>query len=285
MGAVAGHTLKIVDAVVEDEAHLQGAHAALQPPDMAQLHPLQHGADDLLQGLHLPGQAGVLLLQRLLGQGDDLQHRAAGPGHVLQPVGGKGDALAVHLPGQLRQVHRMVGDALQVGEAVEVVGADQGFPLIEAAAVEMKQVIAQLVLIAVHRVFPAHDLLILLLAEAGEQLDGAAQVFHGGGGHALYGVAALLQRQGGIVQKALVQQVFLKLLVVLGGLLLDGEHRQLDQQPGDGQLHQGGGHLEYGVEYRDAEGGGGLGHKGHGHKGVDEVEGDHEQRGAHDVEV
>ena len=98
-------------------------------------------------------------------------------------------------------------------------------------------------------------------------------------------MAALLQRQGGIVQKALVQQVFLKLLVVLGGLLLDGEHRQLDQQPGDGQLHQSGGHLEHGVEYGDAEGGGGLGHKGHGHKGVDEVEGDHEQRGAHDVEV
>ena len=91
----------------------------------------------------------------------------------------------------------MVGDALQVGETVEVMRADEGLPLVEPPAVQVEQVIAQLVLVAVHHVLPAEDLVILLLTELGEQVDGALQVLHGGAGHADHGAAALLQGQGG----------------------------------------------------------------------------------------
>ena len=137
----------------------------------------------------------------------------------------------------------------------------------------------------VDAVFPLKDLLELLLIKLVQQLHGAPQVFEGGIGHLIQRFAALLQRQRRIFQKTLVQQRFFHLLVIGTALFPDGGNHCFFQQGRTGGQQDGGRYFIYGVDNGDAHAGGGSRHEAQSHQSVDQIEGDHQQQRACQIEV
>ena len=63
VGAMIAHTLGIVQQIIEDEAELDGALAALEPPDVTAADLLRKEVHSFLQRFHLPGHLGIVRLE------------------------------------------------------------------------------------------------------------------------------------------------------------------------------------------------------------------------------
>ena len=186
---------------------------------------------------------------------------------------------------QLGQIDRVVGDALQVAEAVEVGGRGLSLFGRELLGVQLDQIGSHPVFQTVYLVLAAHDLSVFLLIEPFKQFDGLSQVFEGGGSHHQKGLGALLKGDRGIVEETVVQQVVLQKIVLVPFGLFDGGNGQLFQQVGEGGENDGGGNLEYRVDDGDTDAGGGGGHQVKLHERGDQIEGNHQNSGARQVEV
>ena len=261
VGAVVRHPLIVGQQVVEDKALVQGAHALLQAVHMVQLHLVAQAVHDLLQRLH-PGGG----LQVAGDEGPDGQVQDLGDG-LLQgpklPLGLRGEhhAFGVDLPGGVADVQGVVGNALKVGDGVQILGHLLALPLGQLLAGDLHQIGAQPVLVAVDGVFGILHCPAALVAEFVHQIHGPQQVVHGPLGHGVGDLAALFQGQGRVQQEALLQPVHLLFLSNAFGVLRDQQAHAFFQYSDKRCQHNDRGQTEQGVHQGDGHGGHGHGHE------------------------
>ncbi len=271
VGAVVGHALVVGQQVVEHEALAQGTRAGLETVHVVGLHLVAQTVDDLLQRLDPGGTLHIVVHKGGDGQGQHLPHGALHDLQLAPGLGGEHQILVVDLVGGLGDVHRVVGDTLEVGDGVEeladllALGLGQGF------AGDLHQVRAQLVLVAVDdglRLVHLAEILFREFAPQGHsQHQVARRLLRHGVGHQ----AALLDGQGRVLQKALLQPVHVLLLAAVAGV---GEQvlHQLFHQADARQQHDDGGQAEQGVHQGDGHGGHHRGQEGEVDDGVGGVE-------------
>ena len=271
VGAVVGHALVVGQEVVEHKALVQGTGTGLETVHMVGLHLIAQTVDDLLQRLHAGGLLDVVGHEGGNGDGQDLPQ---GRLHDLQlPQGGGGEhhVLVVYLLGRFRDVQGMVGDALEVGNGVEELADLLALGAGEGAAGDLHEIGAQLVLVAVDKGLRLADSMEALFGEIGAQRHGVQQVAGGALGHGVGDETALLDRQGGVLEEALLQAVHV-LILGLGAVVGKEKDHQLFHQADEGQQRYHGGQTEQRVQKGDADGGHDPGQEGEAENGVEGVE-------------
>ena len=207
--------------------------------------------NDLLQGLHLSGKGQVIAREGPGGHLQDLPQGGEKGMELLLGRAGEEDILFRHLLGGLQDVHRVVADALEVADGVQLLGDVPAVLVGEGLAAQLYQQSAQLVLVLVQMVLVGAHPLGVLLVELVQQGEGAEDGILRQTGH-LHGLAAALGNgHGGGGQQAGVDEGERGLAPLA---LLDHQIGQLFQLLGEGQEQDGGGDIEEAVDHSDPAG-------------------------------
>lgn len=169
--------------------------------------------------------------------------------------------MALISPGGVADVQGVVGNALKVGDGVQILGHLLALPLGQLLAGDLHQIGAQPVLVAVDGVFGILHCPAALVAEFVHQIHGPQQVVHGPLGHGVGDLAALFQGQGRVQQEALLQPVHLLFLSNAFGVLRDQQAHAFFQYSDKRCQHNDRGQTEQGVHQGDGHGGHGHGHE------------------------
>ena len=274
-------TLKSGEQILQHEAVLHAAQAVPQAADVPGLDFPNQSVNDLLLGLHLPGQLPV---KAAVSFHCALQNVREGTLHHFQlALGliGEADLLLPDLLGRLGNGNGVVRDPLHIGYGVK-----QGIenPVVchgKAHIGQLHQVGAQSILIAVGVVFQSlhlrHNACIVFPGQAHCQ------------GHSLVGIlchpdgnlVGALNGDGGGTQQTLVQQLRLFLLLVIR----HGQGCQLHQKGVHGKQNRRCRHVEGGVNHGNVHFAAGFRQECPGVEQANTVEQHHKNQGAHDVEV
>ena len=249
-----GHALKICEQVIEHKADGQRTRPGLQALDMAELELVAQHVDMLLQRLYPVGLLQILFDEGVDGQRQDLVDRAEQHVHLMLAVCGKADLLFKLLARHLADVHGVVADALKVAEGVEVLGHALVLLVIELRAVELHEVSADLVLIAVDEILVLLDLLCARLGELMEQEHGVLYVLARLSRHGVDGHPALLDGEGRVLEEAFVQSVEVGAGLALLAALGDEADEQLFDRAEAGQQHDRADHAVDRIDHGDAHG-------------------------------
>ena len=117
--AVVGHTLVVRQQVVEHEAVLDRALAALQALDVRRLGGGDQAVDDLLQRLNVARHFEVVLAEGIDGQLQNLRQCVCQVLQLRSGILGEDDVLVVDLLGRLAQVDGVVAQTLEVADGVQ----------------------------------------------------------------------------------------------------------------------------------------------------------------------
>ena len=164
VGAVVGDSLVVGQKIVEDEALGQGAGAVLEPLDVMELDLVAENIDALLQRLDQIGLVLIVLREGGDGQVQNFLQGGGKNGEFLQSLTGEVELLGVELGGALRDVDGVIGDALVIAEGVQILGDVFVLVLAQLVGVELDQIGAQPVLIAVDQVLRLFDGLFLFFS-------------------------------------------------------------------------------------------------------------------------
>ena len=278
-----GHALAVGEQVVEREAVVERALAGLQAVDVVQLHLVAEVVDELLERLDVVGRGDVVVEE---GVDRDLEDARHGGEHDLQLAragGRKDDLLRVELLRRLADVERVVADALEVADRVQVLRHVGRLARRELLARNLDEVGAELVLVVVDGflVFlQGGELLVTELVEQGERgQDVVLRLM----GHGVDGQAALLDGQRRVREKALLEPVDVGERAG-GRFVREQERDELFQQGDHRREQQHGRKAEDRVEQGDAHGGHGRVRKREVHGCVDRVEHDAPDDRADDVD-
>ena len=114
VGAVVGNSLKVGEKVGENEALLNGTGLSSEPFHVTGFHFGAEIIHHLFERLHLVCKVDILCLKRLNG---NVKYLFDSTEHNIQLTlrhGGEADFLGVYLSGSVKNVHRMVGNALKI---------------------------------------------------------------------------------------------------------------------------------------------------------------------------
>ena len=117
--AVVGHALVVRQQVVEHEAVLDRALAALQALDVRRLGGGDQAVDDLLQRLNVARHFEVVLAEGIDGQLQNLRQCVCQVLQLRSGILGEDDVLVVDLLSRLAQVDGMVAQTLEVADGVQ----------------------------------------------------------------------------------------------------------------------------------------------------------------------
>ena len=271
IGAVVRHPLIVGEQIVEHEALTQGAYALLQAVHMVQLQLVAQAVDDLLQRLYPAGGGQIPLHKGVDGEvedlGDGILHDLQLPAGLLR----EGHALAVDLLRHLGDVQGVVGDALEVGDGMQVLGYLLTLTGGEFLTGDLHEVGTQPVLIAVHGGLCLRHGPDALVAVLMHQRHGGQQILHGALSHGVSDLTALLDGQRRVLQEALLQTVHLLALPAALGVVRHQHTYQLLQQSDEGHQGHHRGQTEQGVRQSDGHGGHGGIHEVKMHHGIDGI--------------
>ena len=139
---------------------------------------------------------------------------------------------------RLADVHRMVADALEVAERVQILCGALAVAAVQLRAGKLHQIRAELILVAVDQILRPLYLLRLLLVIAEEQRHRRAYIVPRRPRHGVYGQAALLYRKRRVRKEALVEPVKLGVDVSLRLALLYKARHYLFEHADKRQQHQ-----------------------------------------------
>ncbi len=281
------HPLQSDQQALEDDPHLDGAFARLQPLDIVLLDILAKGINDFLQRLHMGAALPVALAKAFDGQTADVAH-CSGEGRELMPLLlREAQFLVMDFLCGFHDIQRVVGDSLKIAEAVEDHGHGPAVPQGDVPARELHQIGAQYVFVFIHDGFQPDDFLlfdfIIIQQRLQRKDDGLFRYlrhfpdlsptnFHG---------------EGRIHQESFVDGNrsfpgnLLPDILVVG----NGDFRQLDENLGEGKQDHGGADIEQTVDPRDSHGGGAVAKECEINESVEQIKGRHEQDGAEEIEI
>ena len=117
--AVVGHALVVRQQVVEHEAVLDRALAALQALDVRRLGGGDQAVDDLLQRLDVARHFEVVLAEGIDGQLQNLRQCVCQVLQLRSGILGEDDVLVVDLLSRLAQVDGVVAQTLEIADGVQ----------------------------------------------------------------------------------------------------------------------------------------------------------------------
>ena len=254
VGTVVGDALAVGEQVVEREAVVQRADTGLQAVDVVQLQLVAEVVDQLLERLDVVGELDVVFHERAHGHGQDLRHGGHHHTQLVRALVREMHLLFVHLLGGLGNVQRMVADALQVADRVQVLGHVGGLLRVEFLTRDFNEVGAELVLIVVDGFLGVLYGAERIVAVSLQQRKRIEQVLLRFARHGVRRDTALLDGQRGVREEALLQPVHVLGLSLAVLLVLDERAHHLLQQTDERRKHEYGGEAEEGVHHGDADG-------------------------------
>ena len=280
VGAMVAHTLGIVQQIVEDEAELDGALAALEPPDVTAADLLREKVHSLLQRFHLPSHLGIVRLEAAQGAVQQILQQGGQHIHLFPGNGGEGQLLFMKLLGGFLQVQSMVADALKVSDGVKQAGDGAHIGGGGAVLRDLDQIAAQTVLIGVQLVLVGQDLLLPAAVILNELGQSQLHAFQRQSAHAVGHDGAFADSHAGGPHQPGVQEGEVR------GLVLRGDHLvgKALQLPAEGQQHKGGADVEDRVAECDANSADGLCQEGQIQEHLTAKQGQQTQSGADEVE-
>ena len=277
-----GHTLTVGEQVVEGKAVVERALTGLQAVDVVQLHFVAEVIDQPLERLDAVGGVDVVVEE---GGDRQLENARHGTEHDVQlpRAGGReDDLLRVELLCGLTDVERVVTDALEVADRVQILRHVGGLARRELLARDLDEIGAELVLVVVDGflvLLQGGELVFVKLFEQGE---GGQDVVLRLTRHGVDGQAALLNGERRVREKALLEPVHVGECTACSLVreqdgdepLEHGDHRR-EQQHGrkaEDRVEQSNGHGGHrGVHEREV------------HRGIDHIEHDAPDERADDV--
>ena len=273
IGTVVGDTLQIDQQLQELGPLFDRAGTGLQPLHVAVLQRRGQEIHHLLQGFHLDGQGAAAALIAGCGLIQRLAYRSGELFQLLTSPGGEGDPSVMENGSALREINRVVADALVIGQGVKQLRDMAALLRCQGPAGEFDQIAVQQALQLVQRGLGLIEPLQLFGVKLPQQLHRQLVVVPGELTHLHHSIVGPLQRQGRGGQKPLVQYGELPLLRAARHRKLD----QFDQLPMKRQQQGGTGHIEGQMQIGDgAHVHGGL-PEGEAEEGVARIEDDQEK--------
>ena len=267
-----GDTLAVGEQVVERKAVVQRADAVLQTVDVVHLQLVAEVVDQFLQRLHAVGQINVVVHERVNGDGQDLRHGGDHHAQLARALRREMQLFVMHFLGGLGDVQRVVADALEVTDGMQILGHVGGLVRVELLARDLDEVGAELVLVMVdgilHLLHGAERIVAVML----QQRERIEQVLLRLERHGVRRDAALLDRKGGMREEALLQPVHVLSLRLILLLVLDERAHRFFQQADERREHQHGGEAEERIQHGDADGGHGRVQEGEVQKRIERIE-------------
>ena len=281
--AVVGDALIVGQQIVQHKAVLDRAGTGLQAGDVAALDLAHKAVHDLLQRLDLFGGVGVALLEGIDRAVHDVLHGGLKHAQVAEGLVTEFDRLVADLLGRLDQVDGMVGDALKIADRVQQRVDGAVVVHREMLGAQLDKVGAQHVLIVVHGVLLADDLIgDGVIPDTGRghglQKGSAADL-----GHIAAGQHGAAHSHGGGGEQTVVQQGVL--LLGVGGGIGHGQDGKLLEQAVERQQDCGRHDIKDRVDDGNAEGVGRVGKEAEPNQRVQAVEPAQEDDSADQVEV
>ena len=283
VGAMVGDALVVGQQIVQHKAVLDAARARLQTHNVAALDLAHQTVHDFLQRLDLFCRIDVVFLESVHRAVYDILHGGFQNAEVVEGFLAELYRFIADFLSGLDEVDGVVADALKVADGVQQRVDGAVIILREVLGAQFDKVGTQHVLVVVHGIFLARDLVrngIVPDAGRGHSLQKrrAADLCH---------IAAHQHRapdgDGGGGQQTFVQQGVL--LAAVAGGIRHGHNGKALQHAVEGQQDRGGDHVEHGMHNGNAEGVGGFVKEAKADDGVQPVEPQQEHHGADEVEI
>ena len=188
-------------------------------------------------------------------------------------MGRKNHFLLVDLLTDIRDVAGVVGNTLEIGDGMEVLGHLLRLLRRQGTACQLHKIGAKLVLITVDQLLGLIHLLIAALTVLQTQMHGAQQIITRLFRHGISNKTALLNSQRRMLQEALLQPIHIMLLQQLTAAAVRYQpDNQLFQQRYGGHQHQNRGKAKQGIHQRHSDRGHDRIHENKVHNGIGRIE-------------
>ena len=250
VGAVIRDALCIVQHIQEHDTRINGAHAVLQAQDVLVAQALRHHIDHLFQRFHLSRQAHIAVFKGIVGQVQDAVQRIL---QQLQLLGGaftEGRFLFLQFFCLFHNVHRIVADALELGNKIQQFGHSVALIVAQLLIGHLDQIVGDCHLHAVDQVFTHPDGADGILVHLQQQRCSQIHIAGSTAGHLDHSALSLLQGHSRAFEQTFIQHRHAQLLCFLGAVR-HSEQCQLGQHAAAGQEQQHGAHAGKGVDVCD----------------------------------
>ena len=253
---------------------------------MALLHLDAQRVNHFFQRLHAPGPPGIVRGEDGYRQIQNVADRLSVGSKLRPALLRQGKSLIMELFGRLRHIDGMIGDPLKIIDAVQQNTEGPAVRLIEVPGGELHQIGAQHILVPVRLLLHGDDPLRaglgIVLLDLHGQLEGVAGQIR----HLIHSLLAQAHGEGRLLQKPLVQSLQ---GTGQGGLFLfpvgDGQLRQPDQPPREGEEHHCTADVEQAVDHGNVRRPGGVLQKGKMQERVAAIEYHSKEQSANQIKI
>ena len=224
VGAVVGNAFQIGQQIGKDKSKLDRAFADAESFDLVGAESDLKIVDDLLQRFHADGNLNIVMNERHQGVIHDLVYGSHHDGKLPLRRRRKFKLFRIHLLRGFRDVHGVVGEALQISYHMEKLRDLKAILLGKVTVRDLHQIRADLVLVDIDGVLLLLDLVEQLFIVAFEQREGFLHGVESDVRHIARNLTATLDRDAGGRKQTVVEQSD---LVGRAALFLDEEASEL----------------------------------------------------------